>query len=104
MKKNRDKFAEVKAKSKQLGDRRDPIRKKFQYIIEQEQDITIMNGGLNDDDKQKLAGLDEAWNKFNEGLLEANGIFNKSYINLKTEVDHSIEDFKKEVQENKRNF
>jgi len=25
-------------------------------------------------------------------------------MNLKTEVDHSIEDFKKEVQENKRNF
>lgn len=36
LKKNKDKFAEVKAKMKKLDDRRDPIRKKFQYIIEQE--------------------------------------------------------------------
>jgi hypothetical protein len=37
-------------------------------------------------------------------LSEAYQIINKSYINLKTEVDHSIEDFKREVQDNKRNF
>ena len=104
LKKNKDKYAEVRSKLKKLDDRRDPIRKKFQYIIEQEQDITIMSGGLTEEDKQKLSGLDDAWNKFQEGLSEANGIINKSYINLKTEVDHSIEDFKKEVQENKRNF
>lgn len=63
-----------------------------------------MSGGLTEEDKQRLAGLEDAWTKFNEGLSEAYGIINKSYINLKTEVDHSIEDFKKEVQENKRNF
>jgi hypothetical protein len=71
LKKNKDKFAEVKAKIKQLEDRKDPIRKKFQYIIEQEQDITIMSGGLTEEDKLKLNGLEEAWNKFVEGLSEA---------------------------------
>jgi ElaB/YqjD/DUF883 family membrane-anchored ribosome-binding protein len=104
LKKNKDKYAEVRSKLKKLDERRDPIKKKFQYIIEQEQDITIISGGLTEEYKQKLSGLDDAWNKFQEGLSEANGIINKSYINLKTEVDHSIEDFKKEVQENKRNF
>jgi hypothetical protein len=34
LKKNKDKYAEVKSKIKKLDDRRDPIRKKFQYIIE----------------------------------------------------------------------
>lgn len=34
LKKNKDKYAEVRSKLKKLDDRRDPIRKKFQYIIE----------------------------------------------------------------------
>jgi hypothetical protein len=31
-----------------------------------------MNGGLTEDDKLKLNTLDDAWNKFREGLEEAN--------------------------------
>ena len=42
--------------------------------MEQEQDITIMSGGLNEEDKQRLSTMDDAWNKFNEGLNEARGI------------------------------
>jgi hypothetical protein len=48
--------------------------------------------------------LDDAWNKFNEGLTDAYGIITKSYVSLKAEMDHTIDDFKKEVLENKRNF
>ena len=61
----------MRSKLKKLDDRRDPIRKKFTYIMEQEQDITIMSGGLNEEDKLKLSTMDDAWNKFNEGLNEA---------------------------------
>jgi hypothetical protein len=104
LKKNKDKYAEVKSKIKKLDDRRNPIKAKFAYINEQEQDITIMSGGLTEEDKQKLLTLDDAWNKFNEGLGEAFQIINKSYISLKAEMDHTIDDFKKEVLENKRNF
>lgn len=71
LKKNKDREAEVRSKLKKLDDRRDPIRKKFTYIIEQEQDITIMSGGLNEEDKLKLSTMDDAWNKFNDGLNEA---------------------------------
>jgi hypothetical protein len=30
-----------------------------------------MSGGLTEEDKQRLSTLDDAWNKFNEGLGEA---------------------------------
>lgn len=63
-----------------------------------------MSGGLTEEDKLKLTGLDEAWNKFKDGLNDANEIIQKSYQQLKTEMDHTIDDFKKEVQENKKNF
>ena len=59
---------------------------------------------LNDEDKAKLDRLDDDWAKFLEGLEEANVIINKCYISLKTEVDNSIEDFKKECVDNKKNF
>ena len=60
--------------------------------------------GLTEDDKNKLGLLEDAWAKFNDGLEESNLIIQKSYAQLKTEMDHTIDDFKKEVQENKKNF
>ena len=48
-------------------------------------------------DKIKLVSLDEQWNKFRDGLEDANLIIQKSYAQLKTEMDHTIDDFKKEV-------
>ena len=77
LKKNKDKFAEVKNKLQFLDARREPIKKKFQYILEQE-DISS-SGGLTEEDKGKLAYLDEAWVKFKDGLEEANLIIQKSY-------------------------
>lgn len=63
-----------------------------------------MNGGLSEEDKARLMNLDDAWYKFKDGLDEASLIIQKSYGQLKTEMDHTIEDFKKEVQDNKKNF
>jgi len=59
---------------------------------------------LSDEDKAKLESLDEAWVRFNDGLDEANLIIQKCYQQLKSEVDSSIEDFKKECQDNKKKF
>ena len=59
---------------------------------------------MSDEDKLKLEGLDDAWNKFNEGLNDANDIIQKCYVQLKSEVDNSIEDFKKDCQDNKKKF
>ena len=55
-------------------------------------------------DKILLASLDENWVKFKKGMVEANLMIQKSTIELKQEMDSSIEDFKKEVQENRVNF
>jgi len=102
LKKNKDLYNEVRAKLHILDARREPIKKKFQYIQEQDQDIGLTE--LSDEDKAKLDGLDEAWSRFNDGLDEANLVIQKCYAQLKTEVDNSIEDFKKECQDNKKNF
>jgi hypothetical protein len=59
LKKNKDLFKEVKEKLHIYDARREPIKKKFQFIQGQDQDI----GGteLTEEDKQKLDGLDDAW-------------------------------------------
>jgi hypothetical protein len=102
LKKNKDLYHEVRGKLHILDARREPIKMKFKYINEQDQDIGLTE--LSDEDKIKLESLDEAWAKFNDGLDEANLIIQKCYQQLKTEVDNSIEDFKKECQDNKKNF
>jgi uncharacterized phage infection (PIP) family protein YhgE len=100
---NKDLYASVRAKLPQLEARREPIKKKFQYLQDQpDQDTGLAE--LSEEDKAKLEGLDDAWARFREGLEEANGIIQKCSAQLKTEVDNSIEDFKKECQENKKNF
>jgi len=69
LKKNKDLYTEVRAKLNVLDARRDPIKKKFQYIVDQDSEIGSTE--LTDEDKAKLDGLDDAWAKFNDGLDEA---------------------------------
>ena len=103
LKRNKDLYAAVRAKLHVLDARREPIKKKFQYLQDQpDQDTGLAE--LSDEDKAKLDGLDDAWARFLEGLDEANGIIQRCSAQLKTEVDNSIDDFKKECQDNKKNF
>lgn len=95
LKDNRDLYNETKAKLHILDARREPIKKKFAYIQEQDQDIGS-GIDISEEDKAKLDGLDDAWEKFKEGLDDANSIIQKAFTQLKQEVDSSIEDFKKE--------
>jgi Mg2+ and Co2+ transporter CorA len=104
LKKNKDLMNDVQSRLAQMGGRRDPIKKKFAYI----QDLIESNEGnnieLTPDEKMKLEGLDDAWLKFKDDLDKAKQIINRCHQQLKTEVDNSIEDFKKECQDNKKNF
>lgn len=59
---------------------------------------------LNEEDKLKLASLEDEWNKFIKGMAEAHAVITKNFGEHKAEMDNSIEDFKKEVQENRNNF
>jgi len=68
----------VKAKLPSLGARREPIKKKFQYIQDnQEQESGLAE--LTEDDKAKLESLDGEWDRFQEGLEDAYGIIQKCY-------------------------
>lgn len=76
---------------------------KFSFIMD---DGNNSNGTieLTDDDKNKLASLDECWQKYIKGIAEAQQIINKNYAELKAEMEIDIDDFKKEVNENRQNF
>jgi len=52
---------------------------------------------LSEEEKNKLASLDELWGKFLKGMTEANAVIMRDYQTLKAEMDSSIEDFKKSV-------
>ena len=62
LKKNKDLFAVVKAKLPALAARREPIKKKFAFI--QDQETNDGSTELSEEDKAKLEGLEEAWKKF----------------------------------------
>lgn len=59
---------------------------------------------LSEEDKVKLASLEEEWNKFIKGMAEAHIIITRNFGEHKAEMDNSIEDFKREVQENRNSF
>jgi hypothetical protein len=106
LKRNKDLYASVRARLPMLEGRREPIKKKFQYLQDQatDTDTGADAGEWTEEDKAKLDGLDDAWARFLEGLDEANGIIQRCSAQLKTEVDNSIDDFKKECQDNKKGF
>jgi len=103
LKQNKMRLAEVRANQPMLEARIEPIKKKFAFIMD---DGNNSNGTieLTEDDKNKLASLDDAWAKYIKGLAEAQQTINKNYAELKAEMENTIDDFKKEVQENRQNF
>jgi len=104
LKKNRARYQEVRAKQAQLEARLNPIRLKFAYITDDANNDAASATELSEDEKLKLSTLDEEWNKFQKGLTDANGIIMKNYQEHKLEMDNTLDDYKKEVIENKSQF
>jgi hypothetical protein len=110
LKRNKDKMEEVQQKLLILDNRRDPIKKKFEFLIsEQDNDNERGQGNtvsidITDEDKEKLASLDEAWEAFKIGLEDANVIIKKSFATLKSEMNNTLDDYKKEVIEKRKEF
>lgn len=103
LKRNKARYAEVRAKQTQLEARLNPIRLKFAYITDdQNNDANITE--LSEEEKIKLASLEEEWNKFLKGLTEAHQVIQKNYQEHKLEMDNTLDDFKKEVDDNLRTF
>jgi len=93
----------VRAKQSQLESRLNPIKQKFAFI-QDDSNNDQSSTELQEEDKLKLASLEEEWNKFLKGMTEAHVVIQKNYQEHKLEMDNSIEDFKKEVLDNKSSF
>lgn len=93
-----------------LDSRREPIKKKFEFLISEQDNDNERGGGnivsidITDEDKEKLAGLDDAWEVFKIGLEEASVVVKKSYASLKSEMNNTLDDYKKEVTEKRKEF
>ena len=96
LKKNKERYNEVRAKQHLLEGRIEPIKKKFAFILDDANSESTTTE-LSEEDKIKLASLDELWGKFLKGMTEANAVIMRDYQTLKAEMDSSIEDFKKSV-------
>lgn len=70
LKRNKARYHEVRAKQGQLEARLNPIRLKFAYITD-DSNSDANSTELSEDEKQKLASLEEEWNKFQKGMTEA---------------------------------
>jgi TolA-binding protein len=96
LKKNKERYNEVRAKQHLLEARIEPIKKKFAFIQDDANSESTMTE-LTEEEKAKLASLDELWGKFLKGMTEANAVIMRDYQTLKAEMDSSIDDFKKSV-------
>jgi len=102
LKTNKSLFEEITMKLPQYEAMREPIRKKYQFIQQREEDI--QSNELTEEDKQKLEDLDQKFIEFKEGLAEAETQIRRCYNLLKKDVDDQIDDFKKECVDLKNNF
>ena len=96
LKKNKERYNEVRAKQHLLEARIEPIKKKFAFIQDDANSESTMTE-LTEEEKAKLPSLDELWGKFLKGMTEANAVIMRDYQTLKAEMDSSIDDFKKSV-------
>lgn len=99
LKKNKELYKKITDDLPKYQARLEPIKVKFQYLEEKEQDHA-----LTEDEQNKLRGLNEAWKKFNDALNDANQVINRSQRQLKQYVDSQNDDFKRRVEEKKREF
>jgi dynein heavy chain len=102
LKDNKKLLEDVKEKIPVYDQKRDPIKLKFKYIAEQEDVIT--SNDLTEEDKAKKEALDDHFQRFKDGLEEAEANIRKYTQNHKQEVDSSIEEFKKLCIDTRNNF
>ena len=81
LKRNRERYAEVRSKEHIFEARIQPIRLKFAYIMDDDKQGQGVE--FTEQDKLLLASLDENWIKFKKGMIEANLMIQKSTVELK---------------------
>jgi len=81
LKRNRERYAEVRSKEHLLEARIQPIRLKFAYIMDDDKQGQVVE--FTELDKMLLASLDENWAKFKKGMNDAHTVIQNSSRDLK---------------------
>ena len=104
-KKNQDKLLEVNNRKGELQGKIDPIKKKFEFIMDDNySDIGTGTFELTETDKADLVNIDNAWKNFQLGMNEAKDVLRKCQTDFKQQQEEAIDEFKREVTENREKF
>ena len=104
-KKNRDKLQWVNTERKaELQGKIEPIKKKFDFIMDDNYSDIGTDNELTDQDKADLASVDQAWKNFLMGMNEAKDVIRKCLQDFKAGMEERIEEFKHQVTENRESF
>ena len=89
----------------QLQGKIEPIKKKFEFIMDDNySDIVTGTFELTEEDKALLANIDQEWKNFTLGMTEARNVIQKCLTDFKQAMEEQIEEFKREVTENREKF
>ena len=87
-KRNNDKWMEVNGRKAELQGKIEPIKKKFEFIMDDNfSDIGTGTHELTDEDKIKLANIDTEWKNFTLGMNEAKDVLRKCYNDFKVSME-----------------
>lgn len=104
-KRNQDKLMEVNNRRPQLQGKIEPIKKKFEFIMDDNySDIGTGTFELTEEDKALLLNIDQEWKNFTLGMTEAKNVIQKCLQDFKQNMEENIEEFKREVLENREKF
>ena len=104
-KRNQDKWMEVNNRKGEMQGKIDPIKKKFEFIMDDNySDIGTGTFELTEQDKAALASIDQAWKDFQLGMADAKDVIRKCQADFKADMEERIDEFKREVGENREAF
>ena len=103
LKRNLELKKEVLANKANLHAKIQPIKSKFHFLMSDENG-EYQTVELTEQEKQDLATIDEAWKRFETGLAEASLLIQKAYAEQKQVTESQLDEFKKEIIENKDTF
>ena len=99
LKEKQELYEKIMNEREQLKGRIEPIQKKFDYLKGKSQEHQ-----LTEQEHLKLKNVYEAWDNFEKALHDGKLMLSKIQKKLKQGVDDDMDDFRKAVEDNKKQF
>lgn len=99
LKEKQELYNKIMDEKEQLKGRIEPIQKKFDYLKGKNQEHQLTEAEHN-----KLRTVYEAWDNFEKSLIDGKQMLSKIQKKLKQGVDEDVDDFRKVVEDNKKQF